>query len=99
MDVKNIEVLSDDTELRELELLTGHKIIRAYSPFIGSNGNWFIYDDLNDTYIDTGVQAQGNVNFAAFKVVNGRLKMYSKPEVDKVLFKRVGSRLKYRLNF
>ena len=39
----------------------------------------------------------GNVFFAAFKVVNGRLKMYSDPTVDKVCFKREGSRLKYRL--
>lgn len=39
----------------------------------------------------------GNVNFAAFKVVKGRLKMYSDPTVDKVYFRRVGSRLKYRL--
>lgn len=39
----------------------------------------------------------GNVNFAAFKVVRGRLKMYSDPNVDKVRFYRVGSKLKYRL--
>lgn len=39
----------------------------------------------------------GNVNFAAFRVVKGRLKMYSDPTVDKVCFRRVGSRLKYRL--
>ncbi|MCI7739337.1 MAG: hypothetical protein MSR29_08115 [Lachnospiraceae bacterium] len=39
----------------------------------------------------------GNVYFAAFKVVNGRLIMYSDPTVDKVRFTRVGSRLKYRL--
>lgn len=41
----------------------------------------------------------GNVFFAAFKVINGRLKMYSDPTVDKVCFRRVGSRLKYRLKF
>lgn len=41
----------------------------------------------------------GNVFFAAFKVVNGRLKMYSDPNVDKVRFRRIGSRLKYRLKF
>nr|DAG80035.1 MAG TPA: hypothetical protein [Caudoviricetes sp.] len=41
----------------------------------------------------------GNVYFAAFKVVNGRLKMYSDPEIDKVRFIRIGSRLFYRLNF
>lgn len=39
----------------------------------------------------------GNVHFAAFKVKKGRLKMYSDPTVDKVCFRRVGSRLKYRL--
>lgn len=39
----------------------------------------------------------GNVNFAAFRVVNGRLKMYSDQNVDKVRFYRVGSKLKYRL--
>ncbi len=39
----------------------------------------------------------GNVNFAAFKVVKSRLKMYSDPNVDKVRFYRAGSRLKYRL--
>lgn len=43
--------------------------------------------------------ATGNVYFAAFKVVNGRLKMYSDPEIDKIRFVRIGSRLKYRLNF
>ena len=41
--------------------------------------------------------ATGNVFFAAFRVVAGRLKMYSNPTVDKVCFRRVGSRLKYRL--
>ena len=39
----------------------------------------------------------GNVYFAAFKVINGRLKMYSDPKVDKVRFVREGSRLKYRI--
>ena len=39
----------------------------------------------------------GNVYFAAFRVVNGRLMMYSDPSVEKVRFVRVGSRLKYRL--
>lgn len=40
----------------------------------------------------------GNVYFASFAVVNGRLKMYSDPTVDKVCFRRRGSRLSYRLN-
>lgn len=41
----------------------------------------------------------GNVYFAAFKVVDGHLIMYSNPEFDKVRFIRVGSRLMYRLAF
>lgn len=41
----------------------------------------------------------GNVYFAAFKVVNGRLVMYSDPDIDKVRFVRIGSRLLYRLEF
>ena len=41
----------------------------------------------------------GNVYFAAFKVVNGRLVMYSDPEIDRVRFVRAGSRLMYRLAF
>ena len=39
----------------------------------------------------------GNVCFAAFAVKEGRLKMYSDPKVDKVCFKRKGSRLAYKL--
>ena len=39
----------------------------------------------------------GNVYFAGFAVVKGRLKMYSDPTVNKVRFRREGSRLKYRL--
>ena len=39
----------------------------------------------------------GNVYFAGFAVVKGRLKIYSDPTVDKVRFRREGSRLKYRL--
>lgn len=39
----------------------------------------------------------GNVYFAGFAVVKGRLKMYSDPAVDKVRFHREGSRLKYNL--
>lgn len=41
----------------------------------------------------------GDVYFAAFKVVDGRLVMYSDPEIDKVRFVRIGSRLAYRLNY
>ena len=39
----------------------------------------------------------GNVYFSSFRVVNGRLKMYSDPSVTKIVFRRVGSRLKYRV--
>ena len=56
-----------------------------------------------DQYVD-GKEAElkgdtGDVYFAAFKVVNGRLMMYSDPEIDKVRFVPIGSRLFYRLAF
>ena len=54
--------------------------------------NRYINENRNDLKGEIG-----NVNFAAFKVVRGRLKMYSDPNVDKVRFYRVGSKLKYRL--
>lgn len=40
----------------------------------------------------------GNVYFASFKVIKGRLKMYANPDVDKMRFIRHGSRLSYRVN-
>lgn len=36
--------------------------VAAYSenpPYIGANGNWFVYDAVNDQFIDTGVYAAG----------------------------------------
>lgn len=39
----------------------------------------------------------GNVYFASFRVVGGRLKMYSDPAATKIAFRRVGSRLRYRV--
>ncbi len=30
-----------------------------YPPYIGENGNWYVYDVANHEYIDTGDQAQG----------------------------------------
>ena len=39
----------------------------------------------------------GNVYFASFRVVDGKLKMYSDPTIDKVRFSREGSRLKYKI--
>lgn len=54
-----------------------------------------------DSYVrqkETDLKGEtGNVFFAAFKVVAGRLKMYSDPRIDKIRFRRTGSRLKYRL--
>ena len=27
----------------------------GYSPYIGENGNWYVYDQTNEGFIDTGV--------------------------------------------
>ena len=34
-------------------------MIKNAAPYIGANGNWFRYDAETATYIDTGIQAQG----------------------------------------
>lgn len=39
----------------------------------------------------------GNVYFAGFRIVKGRLIMTSNPDADKICFRREGSRLKYRI--
>ena len=31
----------------------------GHSPYIGNNGNWFVYDDSTEQYVDTEVEAQG----------------------------------------
>lgn len=48
----DLEVTDDVTE-GETVVLNGH------SPYIGDNGYWWEYDDATQTYIDTGVKAQG----------------------------------------
>ena len=30
------------------------------SPYIGDNGNWFVYDAVQKVYVDTGIKAQGS---------------------------------------
>ena len=47
-----LEVTDNVTE-GETVVLNGH------SPYIGDNGYWWEYDDATQTYIDTGVKAQG----------------------------------------
>ena len=32
----------------------------AFSPYVGATGNWFVYSDATQKYIDTGVRAQGD---------------------------------------
>lgn len=32
----------------------------AHPPYIGANGNWFVYDKDNDIYVDSGVYASGS---------------------------------------
>lgn len=48
----DLEVTDNVTE-GETVVLNGH------SPYIGDNGYWWEYDDETQTYIDTGVKAQG----------------------------------------
>lgn len=31
----------------------------AHAPYIGANGNWYVYDAVQEQFVDTGVQAEG----------------------------------------
>lgn len=31
----------------------------AHAPYIGANGNWYVYDAAQEQFVDTGVQAEG----------------------------------------
>lgn len=31
----------------------------AHAPYIGGNGNWYVYDAVQEQFVDTGVQAEG----------------------------------------
>lgn len=45
-------------------LLTGVTtalLVRGFSPYIGENGNWFVYDAKTASFVDTGVGSGGYV--------------------------------------
>lgn len=46
------------TEQQWVDSLNG---LDGYSPYIGQNGHWFVYDDNTQEYIDTGKSAIINV--------------------------------------
>lgn len=50
---------SDGDTVIDLDVLDGTVVRMSYSPYIGSNGNWFQYDDGLKAFFDTGVRAQG----------------------------------------
>ena len=33
--------------------------VNKHQPYIGENGNWYIYDDSSDSFIDTGFKSKG----------------------------------------
>ena len=67
IDAKIIDVYIQmiDTEARaeqataDAEHAAAHAI--GKSPYIGANGDWFEWDDVEAAFIDTGVQAQGSI--------------------------------------
>ena len=43
----------------------------AYSPYIGDNGNWYLYDDTQKKYVDSGRSAQGDEGHSPYIGPNG----------------------------
>lgn len=52
-----LEVLDQDNEI-EVSSVTNAVILKGFSPFI-QNGTWWEYDKESQTFVDTGVVAQG----------------------------------------
>ena len=46
-------------EAAHYEITSGNTSGNGFSPYIGSNGNWYEYSDTAGEYLDTGVKAQG----------------------------------------
>ena len=42
----------------------------AYSPYVGTNGNWFIYDDSQGKYVDSGRTSKGDEGHSPY-ILNG----------------------------
>lgn len=59
MNDKIIENVSINSFEADLEVDFKEKSSGGRSPYIGDNGNWYEFDDATNSYIDTGVKAQG----------------------------------------
>lgn len=60
----NVNKKYTDAQIEKIKK-DGVEGINGKSPYIGSNGNWFEYDDETQSYVDTNKKAQGqnaNIN-------------------------------------
>lgn len=60
------EFLEQEEKLNSL--LLDVKEAENYLPYIGSNGNWFVYNGETSSYYDTGITAKGSAE--AYPIVN-----------------------------
>ncbi len=56
-------------EKRLNTLLENVERAKDYLPYIGTNGNWYVYDEIYEDYIDTGITALGSAE--AYPIVTG----------------------------
>lgn len=56
--VASMKIMGEGEKL-SLSSATNKVIKKGYSPYIGSNGNWFEYDDSLKAFVDSGIKAQG----------------------------------------
>ena len=59
-DTANI-YLRYDPETGDLFYTTEHIPSITTAPYIGDNGNWYVFDGITHTFVDSGVNAQGGV--------------------------------------
>lgn len=79
------------------------KTLRSTLPYIGKNGNWYIFDAEVDAFVDSGFTAHGKhgMGVLGFEIVNGELIQMSEVESNTAAYgiDPVTGQLKVTINY
>ena len=71
-----------DPEKGDLYYTTEHIPSITTAPYIGDNGNWYVFDGISQTFIDSGVNAQGDIPKAYIDEYIDRQTTVIKSDID-----------------
>ena len=58
--------------IHKIESVTQAIILKGFSPYIDDNGNWILYDDKEQKFINTGIRAVGKDGKNGYIPVKGK---------------------------